>query len=78
MTKRKAVTCPGCSATVTTPRTACIIEALYDVVIERGNVTKSRALAHFAECDADGLWSSSIGPLIDEIEDEILEAARTR
>lgn len=72
MTKPNTVSCPACAKEVSTPRTACIIEALYAVLLDRGNVDARLVKAHFAACDPDDLWNNSIGPVLDWIEDDIL------
>lgn len=58
--------CPGCQQPVTVVKSACVLEALASVLIQRGR-TQQEALKVLKYLDPDVMWEE-IGPLIDGLE----------
>ncbi len=72
MARRATPTCPSCGEVgPELPRDACVIEALLQVVIDRGVISRAQAQRALPTLDADDLWRQ-IGPVVDRIEDALV------
>lgn len=64
-------TCPNCSQPFTKladhPESGCVLQALFGVASDRGEVADDLLAARLATCDVDGLWNV-LGPIVDDLE----------
>lgn len=65
--------CPNCGQQLPEEplKVSCLLEAVVAAIVERENVTEDIARQWLAKQDADDLWFTRFGPLLDIFEEEM-------
>lgn len=60
------IACPNCFVRRAEPRSACVLEALMSIVVERGESSANRNMRIWSTVDPDRLWDA-LGPVVDRL-----------